>query len=764
MRTGTLRRTLLMACAVALGTFGFATVPTPPAKAAHTAAPVTWTVNGPSPTSRTAARVTLDNGRLTLAVQHGGGAVLAPSPIGIVTDAADLSANLTFTGRADQTVTTNYSMPTGKRRSRNSTFAEARLSFTGQGGARMDLVVRVSDDGAAYRYVLPATGAVTVRSEASSWTLPSTSAAAVLLPHSSDYQGQWTQTTAGGAPAGGYGYPALFTVNGTYVQLNESDLDGRYAGSRLSHESGSATYTTSLENSTVGATGPLSTPWRIAIVGDLAAVTQSTLVDDLAAPSKVGDTSWIRPGKVAWSWLTEPGSPGNAARQRQYIDFAQRNGWPFVLIDEGWNSSWVPDVVNYGAARGVGVILWFNSSELRTAEQREAWLPLVRSWGVAGVKIDYIWENTQPTLKWYDAVLARTAQLRLMVNFHGAEMPRGMQRTWPHVMTAEGIYGAEQQRNRAAFNTRLPFTRNTVSSMDFTPTTFSVTDRDTTGAHEVATFLVFESGWQHGGDNPETYEGNAEALRTLNRLPTAWDETRLLGGQPGREAYLARRDGDSWYVGGISALPAKTYQTALSFLGQGQWMADTLRDGASGTLTRETRVVTSADTLSVPVAANGGFVTILCRYTSGTTGCTSPGPRNLALGKPATADSSCNANETAPKAVNGSVSGGWSDKWCSGGAKWWRVDLGSSVTVRSFTVRHAGAGGESASYNTRDFDIQVSADGSAWTTVVQARGNTANVSTHPVTAVTARYVRLNVVTAEQGGNGAARIYEVEAYS
>jgi hypothetical protein len=144
-------------------------------------------------------------------------------------------------------------------------------------------------------------------------------------------------------------------------------------------------------------------------------------------------------------------------------------------------------------------------------------------------------------------------------------------------------------------------------------------------------------------------------------------------------------------------------------------------------------------------------------------GGTEPGPTNLALRKPATADSSCNSNEGPAKAVNGSVSGGNSDKWCSfGSSRWWRVDLGSAVAIRTFTIRHAGAGGEGTDLNTRDYDIQVSTDASTWTTVAQARGNTASVSTHTV-AATARYVRLNVLTAEQNGNGAARIYEFEVY-
>ncbi|MFF5075468.1 glycoside hydrolase family 97 catalytic domain-containing protein [Actinoplanes sp. NPDC000266] len=589
--------------------------------AAHAA--TTWTVSGPSAGSPTSAQVTLnDNGTLAFSVSHQGRTVLSPAPIGIQTSAADLTRGLTFTRRADRAVTETYTMTTGKQRNRSTTYNESTFSFTGAGGARLDVVVRASNTGAAYRYVLPGSGSVTVNREASSWAVP-TSSTAWLLPAHSEDQGYPVQTTAGGAAAGTFRVPALFDVGGTYALVAEADLDGRYAAASLTHTAGSGTYGTSLA-STVTTSLPLSTPWRTAAVGDLSSVTQSTIVDDLSAPSRAGNPSWARPDTVAWSWLTEHSSPSSESRQRQYIDFAARNGWGYVLIDEGWQESWVPGVVSYARSKGVQVILWFNSSTLRTAEQRETWLPRIKGWGVAGVKVDFIYEFTQPTLQWYDAILARTAELQLMINFHGSATPRGMQRTWPHVMTAESVHGAEQYL-RATKNTILPFTRNVISSMDYTPVVFSPYNRDTTPAHELATAIVFESGWQHLGDNPESYEARPEALRILNQIPTTWDETRLLGGRPGQEAYFARRNGGTWYLGGISALGAKTYSAPLSFLGGGQWLLETVRDGSGSSLVRETRVVTNTSTLSVALLERGGFASVVCPYTSGLTTCGTAG-------------------------------------------------------------------------------------------------------------------------------------------
>ncbi|MEU1123378.1 glycoside hydrolase family 97 catalytic domain-containing protein [Streptomyces sp. NPDC005899] len=614
-------RTALLSMYGLAAALAAAVLPAVPAHAAAVAPVTTWTVAGPTAGSPVSAQVSLDadGGKLSFGVSRLGTAVLSPAPIGIETTAADLSKGLAFTGRQDRTVTESYTMTTGKKRTQQTAYAQTTLSFTGAGGARLDVVVRVSSTGAAYRYTLPGSGSVTVEREASSWTVP-TSARAWVVPGHREDQGQWLSTTAGGAPANDYAVPALFQVESNYALLAETDLDGRYAGSRLTHQAGSGTYSTKITDAPVTATLPLSTPWRTAAVGDLATVTTSTLVDDLAPPSKVSDTSWIKPGASAWSWLTEHSSPSDPARQREYIDFAQHHGWDYVLVDEGWQSSWMPDLVDYAETRGVKVIAWFNSSALQTAEQRERWLPLVKSWGVAGVKIDFSYEYTQPTLKWYDAVLARTAQLELLVNFHGAATARGMQRTWPHVMTGEAVYGAEQQNNRAARNTVLPFTRNVVSSMDFTPVVFSLSNRDTTDAHELATAVVFESGWQHYADNPESYQSRPDALRILDQLPTAWDESRLLAGAPGQETYMARRAGGRWFVGGISAVAAKTFQSPLSFLGGGQWLMETVRDGP-GPLVRETRVVTAADNLSVPMPRNGGFASALCPYTAGMTTC-----------------------------------------------------------------------------------------------------------------------------------------------
>lgn len=572
-------------------------------------------VAGPSAVT---AEIALTNGTLTLGVSRAGRTVLAPAPVGVRTTTADLTKGLRQVGRSDRVVSDTYTMTTGKRLQRATTMTESTLTFEGATGARFDLVVRTAPDGVAYRYVLP--GPVTVTGEASPFSLPAT-APAWLLPYNAQYEMNRVRTTA--AATGDFGYPSLFQVGQDYVLLTESDVDGRYSGSKLRH--GTGTYDVVLADQRVTSPGELRTPWRTAIVGDLATVSTSTLVDDLAPPARFTDTSWIRPGKVAWSWLSEHASPRDFERQKQYVDFAARNGWPYVLVDEGWSATWAPDLIRYARAKGVDVLLWFRWNDLDTAQKRDSVLPKVKQWGAKGVKLDFMESDTQARFQWYDAVLAKTAELHLMVNFHGSTIPHGLARTWPHVMSMEAVRGAENNPP-AANNPVQFFTRNVVGSMDYTPVSLEVGPKETSVGHEVALPVVYESGWTHFADKPEAYERHPQALRYLDQVSTAWDETRLLSGDPNSGAVVARRSGTRWFVGAIATGAARTIGTPLSFLGEGQWLVETVRDpGAQrGDVVRDAQVLQSSDTLSVDVPRNGGFASIICPSRPGLQTCDQP--------------------------------------------------------------------------------------------------------------------------------------------
>jgi hypothetical protein len=622
-----------------------------------------WTLTGPGRSGPT-ARLGLDAaGDLRLAVDLGGAPVLLPGRLGVRTDQHDLTTGLRMTGRTDRTVHESYTMTTGKQLRRSATMRETTLTFRGADGASLGVVVRVSDDGVAYRYLLGGTGQVTVRQEASTFELP-TDAKAWVQPYVTSYENERTETTAGAANDAqpktctgdtcSFGYPTLFDVGGSYVLLTEADVDGRYSGSHLEHRDGSGAYQVALaDDAPVTAPGPLATPWRTAIVGSLDTLVGSTLVDDLAPPSKVADTSWIRPGVDDWSWLSDGDSPGNVDRQRDFVDYAAAHGLEYTLVDAGWQESWVPGLVRYARAKGVNVLLWFDWNDLRTQAQRDAWLPKVKAWGVAGVKVDYMYSDSQSTFQWYDAILKDTARLKLMIDFHGATIPRGLQRTWPQVMSVEGVRGEENGQNptRDIF---LAFTRNVVGSMDYTPTWFSRPGRQDTLARELALPVVFESGWTSLGDNPEGFAAHPVAERYLEQLPTTWDETHLVSGGPAqqpagdRQVVMARRSGDRWFVGGILAGSADTMKAPLGFLGHGRWLLETVQDGG-GDLKRTVRTVTAGDTLAVDAADNGGFAAIVCPAAEGRTDCDTPvvtAPATTLALTPATATAGPGASVT----------------------------------------------------------------------------------------------------------------------
>lgn len=598
----------------------------------------TWTVNGPGHSALT-AELDLDSaGELHLAVDNGNAPVLLPGRLGIRTDQHDLTTGLRLVKKQERTVHESYRTTTGKQLQRSATMREATFTLAGADGARLGVVVRVSDDGVAYRYLLNDRGPVTVTGEASTFELP-TGAKAWVQPYSSNYENERTETTAGTANEAqpkkctgntcSFGYPTLFEVGSTYVLLTEADVNGRYSGSHLDHVDGASDYSVALaDNAPVTSQGPLATPWRTAIVGSLDTLVGSTLVDDLAPPSEVKDTSWIRPGVDDWSWLSEGSSPGDFDRQRDFVDYAAEHGLQYTLVDAGWQAGWVPELVRYARARGVDVILWFAWTDLQTQQQRDTWFSKIKAWGVAGVKVDYMDSDSQSTFQWYDAILHDTARLKLMIDFHGATIPRGLQRTWPQVMSIEGVRGEENGQN-ATRDIFLAFTRNIVGSMDYTPTWFSRPNRQDSLAHELALPVVYESGWTSLGDNPEGFAAQPVAERYLEQLPTTWDETHLVSGGPGaqpagdRQAVIARRSGDRWFVGGILAGASDTMKAPLAFLGKGAWLVETIGDNG-GQLRRTVRTVTAKDTLTVPATANGGFVAVACPATKGRANCDQP--------------------------------------------------------------------------------------------------------------------------------------------
>ncbi|GGU39707.1 hypothetical protein GCM10007979_43640 [Nocardioides albus] len=579
-----------------------------------------WAVDSPSGHVTAVLRRDRSAGRLALEVRRDGRATVT-STLGIETSVADLSKGLTVTGLERSSVREDYRTVVGKRHEHHDVGHQLTATLRGATGESMRLQVRVFDDGVGYRYVLPGAGQTSVTGERSGFRVPAASEA-VLMEHRANYENQYRRLRADEVKQLPYAFPALFRLpDGGWAMFTEADLDGRYAASHLLPTGQPGSFQVSLPEASVTSDGPLTTPWRVAVVGDLSAVVESDLVTDLAGDSRIADTDWVRPGTVAWSWWSDGGSPRDLERQKDYVDHAAEEGWEYVLVDEGWSPQWMPELVAYAREKSIGVWVWSRWQDLETQQQRDALLPLWKSWGIAGLKVDFMDSDSQARMKWYDALLRDTAEERIMVNLHGSTAPRGIERTWPHVLTSEGVRGGEDYHLgwvTPQHSVNLALTRNVVGSMDYTPLTFSADRRETSAGHELGLSVVFESGLLHPADSVESYDGRGVVEAVLRKMPTTWDETRLVSARPDAEATFARRSGDRWFVGSAQAGAASSTSVPLSFLEPGRrYLAEVVRDSGRDDLVVERHPVTSADRLTVDSEANGGFVVLLSPIESG---------------------------------------------------------------------------------------------------------------------------------------------------
>ncbi|MFA9219463.1 MAG: glycoside hydrolase family 97 catalytic domain-containing protein [Sphingomonadaceae bacterium] len=583
---------------------------------AHAAAPVSKVLYSPdhhiSVTLRTTAA-----GALSYAVARDGKPVLLNSELGLQLEGADLASGLTLVATSrPQAITDRYQLAVGKKR--DITYRATEQTFTLQNGQRqkMDVVFRVSNDGVAFRYIVaePALPVKKLNQERSSFALPR-GAKAWLQPmavaqtgwsnvnpsYEEHYQMEIPAGTASPSPAG-WVFPALFKSGDNWLAISEAGMDGSFQASRLAASSPGGKY--SIGNPmaaevTTGGTlmaatsGTMMTPWRLMAVGPLATVMASTLGTDLAAPAIAFDQKLVQPGHASWSWALLKDDATVYDVQKRFIDYAADMHWDYTLIDADWDRKIgyekVKELVDYAASKNVGILLWYNSSgdwnkteytpksQLLTHGQRAAEFKRLRELGVKGVKIDFFGGDGQSMIAYYVDILRDAADAGLLVNFHGATLPRGWTRTWPNLMSMEAVRGLEfttfEQLDEDKVVTHaamLPFTRNLFDPMDFTPMVFGDIPnirRSTSNGFELAESVLFLSGIQHFAETPEGMATvPAYVKQFLHTLPRSWDDSRLLDGYPGKYVAIARKAGDAWYVAGINATNTdKVVQLDLSF-------------------------------------------------------------------------------------------------------------------------------------------------------------------------------------------------------
>jgi alpha-glucosidase len=536
-----------------------------------------------------------DEGSLGYQVRHRGRVVVGPSRLGLVcADRAFDGPLRLVTAGEPEPVDDRYTKVHGKQREIRAAGVARSLRFAGPGGAQLAVDLRAYDEGVAFRYRFPDAGAeVTLLRELTTVT-PAAGGEVWMQPtqdpfvHGPAYEAPYTGVPIGTPSTGpAWDLPAAFHTGDSWLLVAETDLQAGSFGSRLGAvpDGRSYSFAPPLAGEGDGTGGvdarsrlPWTLPWRVIVLADRpGALVESSLVDHLASPSRVADTSWIRPGRVSWSWWSENDSPGDLARLRDHIDLAHEFGWEYSLVDANWQVHSDDDMralARYAADRDVRLFLWYNSGgphnhvteqprdRMHQRDVRRAELATIASWGIAGIKVDFFHSDKADGIERYLDILADAADHRIMVNFHGCTIPRGWTRTWPHLMTMEGVRGAETyifDENFPAVaprhNTILPFTRNAIGPMDYTPVTFSDNRYPhlTTGGHELALAVVFESGLLHLADAAHSYRALPPPVaRLLAEVPVAWDETRCLAGEPGDHVVIARRSGPHWWVAGIN--------------------------------------------------------------------------------------------------------------------------------------------------------------------------------------------------------------------
>lgn len=564
--------------------------------------------------------------------------VFTLSDLGFTTSQSGLFSNLKLKSvSGKKNIDENYVMLTGKRSRCINKGYEISYLFEDSGHHGLRLTFRVFNDGLAFRYEIPEADSVAIVKELTTFSFPS-GIRRWTQRYRPGYEGFFDK--GNGEVKGEWSFPALFEIRPSlYVLLSEAGVYRDQCGSKLTDNSRESDYQVTLidDNFKVSGKGWTS-PWRVAIIGSLSDIVESTLITDVSLPCKLKDTSWINPGVTSWIyWAYNHGSK-DFQIVKQYVDFADSLKLPYVLIDWEWdnmeNGGNIYDALNYAKEKGVKPLLWYNSStswrvsgpldrlNSKHARVKEyAWLD---SLGVKGVKIDFFPADTRSTVNYYIDLLEDAADSRLLVDFHGSTIPRGWQRTYPNLMSYEAVYGAEWYNNRGEMtemapqhNATLPFTRNVIGSMDYTPCAFSDSQHPhkTTNAHELALTVIFESGLQNLADRPSSILAQPDQVKKFfTELPASWDDTKLLAGYPAEYVVMARRKGDTWYIGAINGTAeARDLPLDIRRLDCKKYKAMLFRDGPVQNSFEIEELASGKLPDKVKTAARGGFVLVLTK-------------------------------------------------------------------------------------------------------------------------------------------------------
>jgi len=616
-----------------------------------------------SPDHTIAVEVLLNKDQqLVYNVRYRNVAVLQNSSLGIVREDADFSTGMQWVTVSDQLlIKDNYRILTAKKSSISYTANRKVITVKNREGGKMNLVFQVSNDAVAFRYEFPETSTdiKKIKQEATSfhfyegtkaWLQPKTEAQSGWEHSNPSYEAHYMMDIKTGTPApgkNGWIYPAMFHYKNAWMLITEAALGRTYCGTALQQFSENNEYKINFpqepEKYTNGALFPQSTlpwqmPWRIIAIGSLQTIAESTVGTDLAFPAKRMNADFIKPGRASWSWIMSKDDYIIYAEQKKYIDYAADMHWEYCLIDADWDRKIgydkIKELADYAATKKVGLLLWYNSAgawntvkytpkdKMLTHESRIKEFAILQKMGIKGIKTDFFAGDGQSMINYYQDILEDAATFHLLVNFHGATLPRGWQRTYPNLMTTEAVYGYEMitfgQKDAdvaASHMVMSAFARNAFDPMDFTPVSLYKIpriQRRTTPAFELATSVIFLSGIQHYVEGPDGMAKMPEAVKNyMQNVPVQWDDTKFIDGYPGKFYAVARRSGSKWYVAAING-DTSVKQIAINKLAfMASFKTGTVfSSNAAGELTIDKKTVYANKTETISIQANDGFVIV----------------------------------------------------------------------------------------------------------------------------------------------------------
>lgn len=438
-------------------------------------------------------------------------------------------------------------------------------------------------------------------------------------------------------------YPGMFLK-----KQGKYELAGKFAAYSLEEEKTDdrQIFPTKRADYIARVSGTRNYPWRAMIVAENDANLVTNQLIYKLAPESQGDFSWVKPGKIAWDWYNALILTGvdfkcgvNNDTYKYYIDFASKYGIEYVVLDDGWSEAWdvtktVPEInmeelVAYGKKKNVDLILWVSWAPFR--EKLDEAFDLFSKWGIKGIKMDFMNRDDQAMVDFYYTVARKAAEHKMLVDFHGAYKPTGWLRTFPNVLSSEGVAGLENHKWGSfvtpEHNVTLPFTRMVAGPMDYTPGAminfhekdhkvwFNLPASVGTRCHQLGMYVVYESPLQMLADSPSNYYREEKCMDFLSQVPVVWDETRVLKASVGEYIVVARRSGNTWFIGGMVGKKGQKFDITLDFI-KGNKTLTCWEDGVNVDLQAQdfacrTKKVKQGDTITISMYDGGGYVAII---------------------------------------------------------------------------------------------------------------------------------------------------------